>query len=75
MSDRLRFDYRKLRGKIVEVYGNGKSFAEATGISRSWLSTKLNEGSSMRQEEILIFAKALGIPDTEFVDYFFTTMV
>jgi hypothetical protein len=75
VTERITFDYRKLRGRIVEVYGTGKAFAEANKIGRAWLSKKLADGSSLRQEEMMMFAKALDIPETEYSDYFFTPKV
>ena len=36
------FDYRKLDGKITEVYKTQYKFAEALGISKASISAKLN---------------------------------
>lgn len=75
MAKTLLFDYRKLRGRIVEVYGSVADFCDATGKNRSATSAKLSSGGSMRQEEILQYSEALGIGDYEYKDYFFTPRV
>lgn len=75
MTEKVQFDYRKLRGKIVEVYGSVTNFCDATGKNRSATSAKLTNGGSMRQEEIVQYATALGIADTELADYFFAPAV
>lgn len=75
MTEKIQFDYRKLRGKIVEVFGSVSNFCDATGKNRAAVTTKLCNGGSMRQEEIIQFADALGIQDNEYQDYFFTKRV
>lgn len=75
MAESIQFDYRKLRGRIVEVYGSLSNFCDATGKNRSATSAKLSGGGSMKQEEIIQYASALGIGDYEYQDYFFTKKV
>ena len=75
MTETVRFDYRKLRGKIVEVYGSTASFCKSIGKNRSAVSNKLKNGQSMRQEDIILYAHALGIPESDYSDYFFTAKV
>lgn len=36
------FDYRKLRGQIIEHFGTQKAFAEALGVSTRTLSLNLS---------------------------------
>ncbi|WP_315265028.1 DUF739 family protein [Tannerella forsythia] len=69
------FDYRKLRGQIIEHFGTQKAFAEALGVSTRTLSLKLNSRIPFTQDEI---AKAINLLQAEPHDikaYFFTTMV
>lgn len=75
MTDKIQFDYRKLRGRIVEVFGSISNFCDATGKNRAGVTAKLASGGSMRQEEIIQFADALGIQDNEYQGYFFTKRV
>ena len=63
--------YNKLRGRIIEKFGNQGAFAEAMGISRQWVSMKLNNKSEFSQSEILKWCDVLEISEREIVDYFF----
>ena len=53
MCDKTVFDYSKLRGRIVEMFGTQCKFAEANGISDRSMSLKLNNGIGLSQDEIL----------------------
>lgn len=63
--------YNKLRGRIIEKFGNQGAFAEKLGISRQWVSVKLNNKSEFSQSEILKWCDVLEISEREIVDYFF----
>ena len=63
--------YAKLRGRIVERYGSLGSFAEALGITRTSLSYKLSGQRRFNSEEIIEWAKLLGVRTTEIGNYFF----
>lgn len=63
--------YNKLRGRIVEKFGSQGAFAEKLGISRQWVSMKLNNKSEFSQSEILKWCDVLEISEREIVDYFF----
>lgn len=61
----------KLRGRITEVFGHQKYFAEALGTTDSTLSFKLANKRSMKREEIEKWCELLKIPKEEIPDYFF----
>ena len=63
--------YSKLRGKIVEVFRNNASFAEAMGMDKSSLSFKLNNKTPWKREEIEKACELLGINIEEVHLYFF----
>lgn len=63
--------YAKLRGRIVERYGSLGSFAEALGITRTSLSYKLSGQRRFNSEEIIEWAKLLGVRTAEIGNYFF----
>lgn len=67
----LNFQYSKLRGKIVEVYGSQYKFAEALKISENSLSKKLNGKTQFRQDDIQTWCNLLGISVDEAGLYFF----
>lgn len=71
----MKFDYRKLRGKIREVYETQDKFAEKLGIGRVSLSQRLNNILDFSQKEILLACELLGIPTEECYLYFFTLEV
>lgn len=75
MTENVQFDYRKLRGKMVEKYGSVAAFCNAIGKNRSALYERLNKGASMNQKDILTIANALDIEDYRYAEYFFTTEV
>jgi hypothetical protein len=71
----MRYDYRKLIGKITEVYGKQYVFAEAIGWSERTCSLKLTGRIEWKQTEIMTACKLLNIVETEICAYFFTVKV
>lgn len=69
------YDYRKLRGKIREVFGTQGVFARELGLSEVSLSAKLNNAVEWTQEEIETSVYILDIPWKELPEYFFTPKV
>lgn len=71
----MKFDYSKLRGRIVEKFGTIEDFADAMGLSKSSLSSKLNNGTSFGQKQIPQACFLLEIKAEEIGKYFFTVSV
>ena len=71
----MAFDYNKLRGRIVEKFGNQSEFANAMGLSERTISLKINGKRPWKQEEILKAIQILGLTDDDIQDYFFTLTV
>ena len=71
----MAFNYNKLRGKIVEVFGTQDNFAKKLGISTNALSRKLNNKISLSQKEVIQWAELLGICEKDYKAYFFTVEV
>lgn len=71
----MAYDYKKLLGKIVEMYGTQYLFAEALGISEHSLSMKLNNKLNFKQKEISSCCELLNIPEREVSEYFFKHQV
>ena len=63
--------YSKLKGKIKEVFGTNKNFAEAMDFDLSSLSAKLNNKSPWKREEIEKACELLYIPIEDVYLYFF----
>ena len=68
----VKFEYRKLRGKITEVYKSQILFAEKLGVSEVTVSNKLNQKTQFNQDDIITWCDALGIDLTDAGMYFFT---
>lgn len=68
----MQYAYRKLRGRIAEVFGTQEAFAKAVGLSKVSVCKKLKGKSAFKQSDIERWAKILGIKREEYVEYFFT---
>lgn len=71
----IRFDYSKLRGRIVEKYGSVANYCNETGRDKATFYTKLTTGGFFKQETIIAIAQSLDIPEAEYIAYFFTPVV
>lgn len=69
------YDYRKLRGRIREMFGTQANFARKIGLSEVSVSNKLNNIVDWGQEEIEKTITALDIPYPDIHAYFFTHKV
>ena len=74
MTDR-KFDYRKLRGRIVEKYGTQGAFSKAVKLSENSVSRKINGIKSFSREDILRWCELLDIDRDDIGIYFFTQKV
>lgn len=68
-------DTSKLRGRIVEKYLYLGEFAKAIGKELRFVSAYLSHQRYLNQNDILIWANALGIPMDEIPAYFFVEEV
>lgn len=69
------FDYRKLKGRIIEKFNNMGNFAAAMGLNRTSLSQKMHNKSSWVQSEISKACILLDIPTEQIPGYFFDSIV
>ena len=65
------FKYRKLRGKIREVYGTEGKFAEALNTSQISVSRRFNDKVEFSKSDMELWCNMLGIPLEESGKYFF----
>lgn len=68
-------DYRKLKGKIKEVFDTQEAFAKAMGLSYTSVNQKVNDKVEWSSSEIAKACNLLHIPLTEAHIYFFTPKV
>lgn len=71
----MAFDYSKLRGRIVEVFGTQGACAKRLNVSERTLSLKLNGRIFFSQDEILLLAEVLNLTENDIPIYFFTQKV
>ena len=71
----MAFNYNKLRGKIVEIYGSQIEFAKAMKWSEKTLSLKLNGKVPWKQTDIMTAVGLLGLSEFDIQDYFFAVEV
>lgn len=67
----MAFDYSKLRGRIIEKYGSQSAFANAIGIQKHVISSRLNNRVGISKEEIIVWSEKLGISPDDYTKYFF----
>lgn len=65
----------KLKARIVEKYGDQKSFAKALGMTESMLSRLLNEGKDWKGSMLMKAVELLEIPAPQVDSYFFEPVV
>lgn len=71
----MSFDYRKLRGRIIEKCGTLENFANEVNISSQTISKYLNNKIPWKQTNINTAVQVLDIPPEEISVYFFTPNV
>ena len=71
VPDKEQFNFRRLKGRIIETYGSQRGFAEAMGMSAQMLSSRLNCHTSLSQGEIWHACILLDIAPEEIGRFFF----
>lgn len=69
------YDYSKLSGKIVEVFGSQRKYAKFMGWAERTASEKLNSHTEYKQSEIMKTVRALGLEKRDIPVYFFAEKV
>ena len=67
----MEFNYDKLLGRIVEVYGSQSNFAKDMKLSERNISFKLNNVRRWKDTEIKLAMQLLKIPESKVHLYFF----
>lgn len=63
--------FGRLHGRIVEKYGTIGAFADAVGMSRIWVSAKLNGGANFTANDIRRWCKLLEIEPEQIGGFFY----
>lgn len=67
----VKFDYSKLKGRIVERFGSVTKFAAVTGVKVNTLNVTLRKGAPLKGHLLYKFAEVLEITQAEIPTYFF----
>ena len=67
----MPYQYKKLKGRIIEKFSSHKNFAKSLGKSTNSVSRKLNCKTGFSQKDIREWSSLLEIPEHEYNDYFF----
>ena len=73
--EKIKFDYSKLKGRIIEKCGTQKAFAELLQITEGTLTSKLLGYTYFTQVEIARSVHILDIVSDKVTSYFFTEKV
>lgn len=71
----MAFNYDKLSGRIVEIFGTRYSFAKEMGWSERTLSLKMQGDRPWKQTDICLAIKLLKLDESDIPTYFFTPKV
>lgn len=71
----LKFDYSKLRGRIIEKGLTLEQFSKKVDISRTALYKKLNKDGEFTDYEMFKICNLLEIPVENVSEYFFVQIV
>lgn len=71
----MAFNYDKLKGRIIEIFGSQGEFASAMEWSDRTLSLKINGKIPWKQTDICKALKLLKLHETDIPTYFFATEV
>ncbi len=72
----MEFDYSKLRGRIIELYGSVDRFLEEDRtISKTTFHSRMRCETFFTQKEIKEYCERLQIKPDEISSYFFTRKV
>ena len=71
----MTFNYNKLRGRIIEIFGSQSEFAKKMKWSERTLSLKMQGKISWKQVDILKAISLLKLSVDDILEYFFTVEV
>lgn len=65
------FDYRKLKGRIVERCGTQYAFARKINRSKAYVTNVLHNKTALDVNDVVTWAAALDIEPEQYAEYFF----
>lgn len=70
----MAYNYSKLKGRIIELYGSQENFAKVLGLTSISVSRKLKCRTEFSQSDIEKWAELLNIKREEYLDFFYTNL-
>lgn len=70
-GDIVAYQYKKLRGRIIEVFDSQGEFAKKIGLSETSVSNKMTGKTGFDQTDMVQWCEALNIPIEKAGEYFF----
>lgn len=67
----MTYSYRKLKGRITELYGTQAAFSKALGLSVNSVSKKLTGKTEFCQSDVEAWAKLLNIGRKDYGEFFY----
>lgn len=64
-------EYRKLKGRIVEICGSQSEFSRRANLSENIISNKLNGKCGISQDDVYNWCNILEIDQNDIGSYFF----
>ncbi len=68
----MAYEYKALRGRIIEKYGTQGNFADTLGITKTAMSNKMNCKTGFSQKDVERWCELLEIEPGQIEHYFFT---
>lgn len=67
----MQYAYRKLRGRITEIFGTQAEFAKALKISKNSVSNKMTGKTEFSQSDVERWSELLHINRCEYGEFFY----
>lgn len=68
-------NYQKLKGRIVEICGSQRAFADKIGVTEQTITNKITGKSQFDLNDVITWCKALEIAREDIADYFFANQL
>lgn len=67
----MLYSYRKLKGRITELYGTQAAFSKAIRLSVNSVSKKLTGKTEFSQSDVEVWAHLLNIEKKDYGEFFY----
>ena len=71
---KVKYDRRKLKGRVIEKFGSQGAFATALGVSDNTVSKKFTGRLPITTKDIEVWSELLEISTREYPEYYFKVL-